>query len=184
MDSSSTIQSIRDRYGVIVPDLQKDFKRANIHSVPRIRKIVVNVGLGRFLKDDNGMREVIDGLTAITGQKPVMRRSRKAVSGFKIREGMDVGSSVTLRGQRMWDFLNRLVHVSMPRVRDFQGIPVRAVDTHGNIHIGFRDHTIFPEIVPEHAKIIFGFQVTIVTEGLSGEEGVEFYRRLGFPLEK
>ncbi len=167
-----------------VPALQKVCGTKNLLAIPRLERIVVHAGIGRFTKETAAVNEVVDGLTAITGQKPVMTQARKSIAGFKIREGQNIGVMVTLRGERMWDFLDRLVTIALPRVRDFQGIKLSSVDSTGNLNIGIREYTVFPEIVPEKAVRIFGLQITVKTTARTKEEGEVLFRALGVPLHK
>lgn len=173
---------MKTKYQEILPDLKKDLGRENILSLPRIAKVTVNVGLGRFLKEQQRVDEIVKSLEAITGQKPVLTKARKAIAGFKIREGLDVGVKVTIRGRRMWEFLDRLFYATLPRVRDFQGIPVTCVDRSGNCNVGLKEHMIFPEIVPEKVQTVFSMQVTVTTTAENGEQGMALFRRLGFPF--
>ncbi len=179
------IVSTKEKYAQeAVPALEKLCGTTNPLAVPRLERIVVHVGIGRFTKEKAAVEEVIAGVRAITGQKPVTTKARKSIAGFKIREGQDIGVMATLRGQRMWDFLDRLIVTALPRVRDFQGITTSSVDTHGNLNIGIREHTVFPEIVPEKAVKIFGLQVTVKTTARTKEEGEMLFRALGVPLQK
>ncbi len=166
-----------------VSGLQKELGIKNVMAVPRISKVVVNVGVGKFLKDQKHVEEVVNSLEAITGQKVVMTRARKAIAGFKTREDLEIGARTTLHGTRMWAFLDRLFHIALPRVRDFQGISLSAVDHSGNCNIGIKDHTIFPEIIPEKVQHIFSFQVNVVTTAKNREEGAALFRLLGMPFE-
>lgn len=179
----STIKTIKQRYTDVRKTLQKDLGLKNVMLVPHIEKVVVNVGIGKFIKNTEGLTEVENGLRAITGQQPVHTKATKSIAGFKIREGQEVGMKITLRGQRMWDFLNRLVSISLPRVRDFQGITLRSIDKSGNLNIGIKEHTIFPEIVAENVRHSFGFQVTVVSSAKNREDAERLYRALGFPLQ-
>jgi large subunit ribosomal protein L5 len=145
--------------------------------------VVVNVGVGKFLKESNRVDEIRTSLEMITGQKVVSTKARKAIAGFKIREDLEVGMRTTLRGKRMWDFLDRLIHVALPRVRDFQGITLRSVDTYGNCNIGIKEHLVFPEIVPEKVQTIFSFQITIVTTAKDAKAGETLFRAIGLPLQ-
>jgi large subunit ribosomal protein L5 len=156
----------------------------NVMAVPRIEKVVVNIGIGKIAKDTKKVEEVIEALTAITGQKPVYTKARKAIAGFKTREGMDVGIRVTLHGKRMWEFLDRLLNTALPRVRDFQGLPESSVDESGNASLGIREHSVFPEIVPEKVQHLFSFQVTITTTAQNREKGLALFRALGLPLKR
>jgi large subunit ribosomal protein L5 len=152
-------------------------------AVPRIKKAVVNVGIGKIIKEGDKIDEVVNSITAITGQKPLKTKARKAISGFKVREGMEVGVKVTLRGKRMWQFIDRFINATLPRTRDFQGIDRKSVDKGGSINIGIKEHMIFPEISPERVKHTFGLQVTISTDANSQEEGLELFKLLGFPIK-
>lgn len=162
--------------------MKKELGIKNPMAVPRIAKVVVNVGVGKILKDQKRVDEVIASLQAITGQKVIMTKARKAIAGFKIREDLEIGARTTLHGKRMWAFLDRLFNVALPRVRDFQGISPRAVDQSGNFNLGIKDHSIFSEIVPEKVQHIFSFQVNIVTTAKSKEEGQVLFRYLGIPF--
>lgn len=168
----------------VVPALKKEFGIKNPMAVPRVGKIVVNVGTGKILKDSKRVDDVVASLQVITGQKVLQTKARKAIAGFKTREGLEIGARVTLHGKRMWDFLDRLVNVALPRVRDFQGIPRSAVDQSGNCNIGIKEHLVFPEIVPEKVQHTFSFQVTIVTTAKNKKEGEALFRLLGLPLQQ
>lgn len=165
-----------------VSALTEKFGYTNVFEVPKIEKVVVNVGVGKFLKEPKRVEEIVASLEAITGQKVVLTKAKKAIAGFKIREGLEVGAKVTLRGQRMWNFLDRLVKTALPRVRDFQGLEKSVVDTYGNLNTGLREHMVFPEIAPEKVQTIFGFQVIVTTTAKNREEGRELFRALGFPI--
>lgn len=165
-----------------VPELTKRFGYTNVFAMPKIQKVVVNIGLGRFLKEPKRIDEIVESLEAITGQKVVLVKAKKAVAGFKIRENQEIGARVTLRGVYMWNFLDRLVKSALPRVRDFQGIPETSVDTNGNMNIGLKEHMVFPEIVPEKVQTVFGFQVNISTTAKNQEEGLALFGTLGFPI--
>ncbi|MFH1694450.1 MAG: 50S ribosomal protein L5 [Patescibacteria group bacterium] len=151
-----------------------------------LEKIIVATGVGKLRQnsqfDSTILPEMIKDLAAITGQKPVSRPARKSIAGFKLREGNLVGLKITLRGKRMRDFLNRLVNVVLPRVRDFRGIDPKQIDREGNLTIGFRDHNVFPEISPEDTKHDFGLQVTLVSSVKDAGEAYDFYKELGVPL--
>ncbi len=178
------MQSIHEKYNKIaVAEMKKQFKLTNDFEVPRIKKAVVNIGVGKFLNDNAKVDDIFKALEIITGQKPLKTKARKSIAGFKIREGLEVGMKVTLRGTRMWDFIERMVSAALPRVKDFHGIELSAVDTEGNLNIGIKEHLIFPEILPEQVKNIFPFQVTIVTSAKSKEEGLALFRVLGFPIK-
>lgn len=174
----------KDKYTkTAIAEMKKKFSYKNVMAVPRIKKVVVNVGIGKIAKENDKIEEVVNSITAITGQKPVKVKAKKAISGFKVREGMEVGVKATLRGKRMWQFIDRLVNSTLPRTRDFQGINKRAVDQKGNLNIGIKEHMIFPEISPERVKHTFGLQVTVSTDARTQEEGLELFRLLGFPIK-
>jgi large subunit ribosomal protein L5 len=176
--------NIRKKYKEeVVAEIKKEFKLKNDFEVPKIVKVVVNTGVGKFLKDSNQVKEIVDAITLITGQKPVMTKAKKSIAGFKTREGLEIGVTVSLRGKRMWDFLNILVGAAIPRIRDFQGIKETSVDQNGNLNVGIKEHLIFPEILPEQVKNIFSLQVNIVTDSHGREKGLMLFRKLGFPLE-
>lgn len=165
----------------ITPLLKTQLGLSNILRVPRPQKIVVNIGSGR-LKEARDQEEIVKVLMLITGQKPIARPARKAIASFKTRQGQIVGYKVTLRGRRMWDFLERLINIVLPRVRDFRGIPMTAVDEGGNLTIGLREHIVFPESTGEELRHLLGLEVTIVTSAKTGQEAVALFRALGFPL--
>lgn len=166
-----------------VPGMKKDLGIKNPMALPRISKVVINTGIGKVLKDTKRVEEIVSSLEAITGQKVVMTRAKKAIAGFKIREGLEVGVRTTLHGERMWDFLDRLFNIALPRVRDFQGLQRSIIDQGGNVNIGVKEHLVFPEIVPERVQHIFSFQVNIVTTARNKEEGEALFRFLGLPLQ-
>jgi large subunit ribosomal protein L5 len=177
--------SIREKYKKeAVSGFKKEFGLKNDLQVPKIEKVVLNVGVGKFLKDSSQLKEIENSIREITGQSPLKTKSRKSIAGFKIREGLEVGLKVTMRGRRMWDFIERLVSVAIPRVRDFRGIKETAVDESGNLNIGIKEQLIFPEIAPERVKNIFSFQTTIVSNAGSREKGMALFRKMGFPIEK
>lgn len=152
-------------------------------AVPRVGKVVLNVGTGRISKDAKHVEEVIASLEVLSGQKTLKTKARKAIANWKTREGLEIGALVTLHGARMWDFLNRLVNVALPRTRDFQGIPLTAIDQSGNCNLGIKEHLIFPEIVPEKVQHVFSFQVNIVTTAKNKEQGEALFRLIGLPLQ-
>lgn len=167
----------------VIPSLKEVFHYKNISAVPKITKAVVNVGTGRIAKESKMLERVEKDLAKITGQKPAVRPAKKSIAGFKLREGMPVGYMVTLRGTRMYDFIDRLVSIALPRTRDFQGIPLVAVDMAGNLTIGVKEQTIFPEVTYDTLKDIFSLEVTIVTAARTRDEGIELLRLMGFPLQ-
>lgn len=168
----------------VAPALQKEFGIENKMQIPRIEKIVVNVGIGRMLKDSKAIEKAARDLGLMTGQKAVYRKAKKSISSFKIREGMDVGMSVTMRGTRMYDFLERLIAIALPMSKDFRGIDPKNFDAQGNLNFGIKEHNIFPEITYETLKDIFSLQVTITTTAKNREQGIALVRMMGFPLKK
>jgi large subunit ribosomal protein L5 len=177
--------AIKEQYTKeIVPKLMEQFSYKNINAVPTIEKITVNIGLGKGLKDAKHIETAENTMRRITGQAPVKTKARKSISGFKIREGMVVGMKVTLRGQKMWDFLEKLVHVSLPRVRDFRGLKHDAFDGQGNYSVGIKEHIAFPEISSDEIELIHGLQAVISTSAKTNEEAESLLRLLGMPLKK
>jgi len=162
----------------------KELGRDNIMTIPRLSKVTVNVGVGRIAKEEAKINHIIEDLKKITGQKPAVRKARKSIAGFKLREGMDIGLVVTLRGRRMYDFIDKLINIALPRSRDFYGIKLSAVDQNGNLNVGIKEQSIFPEISYESIKDIFGFQVTITTTAKNRADGLALFRAVGFPLVK
>lgn len=167
----------------VVPELMQKFKYSNISAVPTIEKVVVNVGVGR-LRDNKDQEEVIKYLGLITGQKPSPRSAKKAIASFKTRKGLIVGYRVTMRGKRMYDFLSRLINTALPRTADFQGISLNSFDHEGNLTIGIKEHIVFPEMIGEDYRLLFGLEISIVTTTKKKEEGVELLRLLGVPIRK
>lgn len=174
----------------IVPELMKIFKYKNPYQVPRIEKVVVNTGFGKLVsgkkkeEKEKIVENFINDLALITGQRPILTKARKSISGFKIKRGEIIGAKVTLRGKRMYDFLERLIHIVLPRIRDFKGIKESQFDSSGNLTIGISEQIVFPEISPEKTKFNFGLEVTIVSNAKKREEGIELMRALGFPIKK
>src|SRR5687768_7043349 len=150
--------------------------------VPRLEKVVLNMGVGDALKDGRMLEAAVEDLTIITGQKPVITKARKSIAGFKLREGMSIGAKVTLRGDRMWEFIDRLVSIAIPRIRDFRGLNPRAFDGRGNYSLGIREQLIFPEIDYDSIDEVRGLDVTITTSAPTDEEGFELLLGLGFPF--
>lgn len=168
----------------IVPKLKEKFGFKNILEIPRYKKVVVNVGFGRHSKEKDYIDNVVNTLTMISGQKPVLNKAKKAISSFKIREGMIIGAKVTIRGGRMYDFIEKLINITFPRVRDFRGISEKNVDKEGNMTIGFKENIAFPEIKAEEIEKIHGLEVSILTSAKSREEALELYKLTGFPFKK
>jgi len=168
----------------IIPKLMKEFGYKNVNAVPNVKAVTLNIGIGPGLKDAKYTETAEQTLIRITGQRPVKTLARKSISAFKIREGMVVGMKVTMRGKRMWTFLDKLLHVSLPRVRDFRGLSPKAFDGNGNYSIGFKEHTAFPEIRSDEIEMIHGLQVTIGTTAKSNKEAEALLKHLGLPLTK
>ena len=166
----------------VVPKLSREFSYGNVHQVPRLTKIVVNVGLGEATQNPKLLDNVVVELGAITGQKPAVRRARKSIANFKLRQGQRIGAMVTLRGDRMWEFFDRLVNVSLPRVRDFKGCSPKAFDGRGNYSLGIREHIIFPEVDYDKVEKIVGLNVTICTTANTDAEGRALLANLGVPF--
>jgi large subunit ribosomal protein L5 len=165
-------------------ELMKEYGYSNCFEVPTLHKIVINVGAGDVLKEADAMEDIISIITQISGQKPVVNKARKAVSSFKLREGMEIGVSVTLRGDRMWEFFDKLVNVVFPRTKDFRGIESVSMDGSGNISIGIQDHTVFPEIDANSIKKVRSLEVTIVTTAYDDKSGKALLDKFGFPFKK
>lgn len=168
----------------VIAQMKEKHGYKNDLAVPRIEKVVVNTGIGRLQGDEKMRHEIISDLAMICGQQPVLRQAKKDIAGFKIRKGSVVGIAVTLRGKRMYDFLDRLIHIAWPRSRDFRGLPQKSVDQSGNFTIGIKEQIIFPEISAESAKNIFGFEVCIKTTAKSRQEALDLFKLMGFPLQK
>jgi len=164
------------------PTLSEQFGFDNPHRIPKIEKVVVNVGIGEAPKDQKLLDSVVEELTIITGQKPLINRARKSISNFSLREGMPVGVSVTLRRQRMYEFLDRLVAAAIPRVRDFRGLPTRSFDGRGNYTMGVKEQIIFPEINYDRVQKVHGMDITIVTSTDKDDEAFALLREMGFPF--
>src|SRR4051794_14317420 len=174
---------MKDRYREeVAPALKERFEIQNPMQIPRLEKIVVNMGVGEAVQNSRAMDGAMDELAKITGQKPQLRRARKSIAGFKIREGMPVGARVTLRGERMWEFLDRLISIALPRVRDFRGISPRSFDGRGNFALGLREQLIFPEISYDSVEATRGLDVAVVTTAETDEEARELLQLLGMPF--
>ena len=167
----------------IVPALMERFGRKNRMAVPKLKLVSVNVGMSTNLLKDPKIPETVEAtLTRITGQKPVKTLAKKSIASFKVRQGQNIGMKVTLRGARMWHFLEKLIHVTLPRVRDFRGISTKLVDKQGNLSLGFKEYIAFPEIRTDEIEKLHGVQVTVNTTAKNREEGLELFRLLGFPF--
>lgn len=168
----------------VVADLQKKFEYKSVMQVPRIEKITLNMGVGEAVSDKKVLEHATNDLTAISGQKPITTVARKSVAGFKIREGYPIGAKVTLRGERMWEFLERLISISVPRIRDFRGLNPKSFDGRGNYSMGVREQIIFPEIDYDKIDKIRGLDITITTTAQSNEEGHALLTAFNFPFKK
>jgi len=166
----------------ILPGLGKTLGRTNPMSLPRLQKIVLNMGVGKAIGEKKHMEDALAAMTLITGQKPQVRLSRKSIANFKLRENMPIGCKVTLRGKRMWEFLDRLVSIALPRVRDFRGLDPDAFDGRGNYNLGLTEQLVFPELNPDKFTTPQGMNITLVTSTESDDEARELLRRLGMPL--
>lgn len=176
---------LKEKYqNEVVPALLKRFEYRNINQVPRLEKIVINMGVGDATQDSKVLDGAMQDLALITGQRPVVNRARKSVANFRLREGMPIGCKVTLRGVRMYDFLDKLINVALPRIRDFRGVSPRSFDGRGNYSLGLREQLIFPEIDYDDIVKIRGMDVTIVTSAKTDEEAAELLRALGMPFRE
>jgi large subunit ribosomal protein L5 len=164
--------------------LQKEIGLKNKLALPRLSKITINVGLGSFLAGKKDYSQVLETLAAISGQKPVVTKARKAISNFKIKENQPIGVTVTIRGKRMYDFFNKFVNITLPRIRDFRGLSPKAFDTCGNYSVGIKESTVFPEVNQENLEKIHGLEITIVTTARNNEQGYKLLKALGFPFQK
>ena len=168
----------------VIPAMQKKFGIENVMAVPKIDKVVLNVGIGKFTKDDKFVEKIQRDLGLLSGQKPVFRKAKQSIAGFKSREGTNIGLVVTLRGKRMYDFIDRLIHIALPRSKDFRGLDPKNFDKMGNLNLGIKEHSIFPEIHYESLKDIFSMEVTVTTTAKNRETGEELLRLIGFPIKK
>ena len=182
VEASEVSSGLRQRYhDEAVPALQKEFGYGNPMEVPRLTKIVVNIGLGEALTNAKAVDAAVGDLTAITGQKPVVTKAQRSIAQFKIREGNTIGVKVTLRGQRMWDFLERLTRIALPRIRDFRGVPSKSFDGRGNYSLGLREQLAFPEIDYDKVDRLRGLEMTMVTTAKTDEEAQRLLALLGMP---
>ena len=168
----------------ILPALQKELKVKNVNALPRVTKVILNVGIGKLTEGGKDYSHIVENLASISGQRPVVAKARIAISNFKLKKGQPVGISVTIRGKRMYDFLSKLVNVTFPRVRDFRGISPKSFDGKGNYSVAIREHTVFPEINPDDIVKNHGIQVTIVTTAKSNEDGLKLLKAMGFPFQE
>src|ERR1700736_6532268 len=168
----------------IVPALSKKLGRTNVHSLPRLQKIVVNMGVGKALQDKNRMEQSAEQLGQMSGQRPQITKAKVAVSGFRLREGNEIGCRVTLRGRRMYEFLDRLISIALPRIRDFRGVNPKSFDGNGNYSLGLAEQLVFPEIDPDKVTFTQGMDVTFVTSTNNDDEARELLRSFGMPFRE
>lgn len=181
---AGTPRMLEHYMNTVRPQLAKSLGRDNPHAIPKLEKIVVNMGVGVAVTEKKFLEEALGALTQITGQKPIATLSKAAVSGFKLRENLPIGCKVTLRGRRMYEFLDRLVSLALPRVRDFRGLSSTAFDGNGNYSLGLSEQMVFPEINPDKYSRPQGMNITLVTSARSDDEAKEFLRAMGMPLKK
>ena len=176
---------LREKYqNEIAPALYKSLDLENVMQIPGIKKVVVNIGMGEAMDNPKALDAAVADLTAITGQKPVITKARKSIANFKLREGRAIGTSVTLRGDKMWAFLDRLMNIVLPRVRDFRGVPTESFDGRGNYTLGLREQIIFPEIEYDKVDKVRGMEITIVTSATSDDQAFSLLQMLGMPFRK
>lgn len=176
-------KTVKEKLVVVLPNLAKDLGVKNTFALPKLDKIVLSTGVGK-IKDKKRLELIADRLAKITGQKAAPRGAKKSIASFKSRQGDVVGYAVTLRGKRMWGFLDKLLNIAIPRIRDFRGFDEKVVDEHGSLTLGLREHTIFPETADEELKDVFGLAITLTVKGGSRESGRALFKALGFPFKK
>jgi len=168
----------------VIPEMMKKFNYTNVWQVPKLEKLVINMGIGEGSRDQKVIEDAVQELMQIVGQRPVITKARKSIAGFKLREGMPIGCKVTLRGRRMYEFLDRLIHVAVPRIRDFRGIPTDSFDGFGNYSMGLDDQTVFPELNLDKVMWTQGMNITFVTTSKTDEEAFEMLKIIGLPFAK
>ncbi|MEP6695018.1 MAG: 50S ribosomal protein L5 [Chloroflexota bacterium] len=177
--------ALKDRYNKSVKDeLRKQFSYDNVMQIPRVEKVILNIGMGESIGNSKAMDAAAGDLATITGQKPIVTKSKKAISNFKLRIGMPIGLKVTLRGERMWHFLEKLMTVALPRIRDFQGVPDKSFDGRGNYSLGLKEQLVFPEIDYDKIDRLRGMEITIVTTAKTDEEARALLKSLGMPFQQ
>ena len=177
-------QGLRQRYhDEVVPALQREFSYANPMQIPAVEKVVVNIGLGEAIANAKALDAAVGDLTTITGQKPIVTRAKRSIAQFRLRTGMPIGAKVTLRGQRMYDFLERTMSLALPRIRDFRGIPTRSFDGRGNFSLGLREQLVYPEIDYDRIDRLRGLEISIVTTAKTDEEGRKLLELMGMPFQ-
>lgn len=176
---------LKERYQKeVVPELKKQFGYTNDLQVPRLEKVVVNMGVGEATANAKAIEGAVKDLSAVTGQKPIVNRARKSIASFKVRQGMPVGVSVTLRGGRMYDFLSKLINIALPRIRDFRGVSSKSFDGRGNFALGVKEQLIFPEINYEQVDMVRGMDIVVVTTARTDQEGRALLEKLGMPFRR
>jgi large subunit ribosomal protein L5 len=180
-----TYHGLRQRYrDEVVPALQRAFSYGNVMEIPRLDKVVVNIGLGEAIANAKALDAAVGDLTTITGQKPIVTRAKRSIAQFRLRTGMPIGAKVTLRGQRMYDFLERTMALALPRIRDFRGIPTRSFDGRGNFSLGLQEQLVYPEIDYDRIDRLRGLEISIVTTAKTDEEGRKLLELLGMPFQR
>ncbi|MFE1645888.1 50S ribosomal protein L5 [Microbacterium sp. P01] len=183
VEAGKTQPRLKQKYrGEILQKLQEEFGYTNVNQIPRLVKVVVNTGVGEAARDGKVIDGAVDDLTKITGQKPIVTKARKSIAQFKLREGQPIGAHVTLRGDRAWEFLDRLVNLALPRIRDFRGLSGKQFDGHGNYTFGLQEQSVFHEIDQDKIDRVRGFDITVVTTAATDDEGRALLRHLGFPF--
>ena len=179
------IPRLKEKYNSeLSGEIQKELNLSNINQIPTLEKIILNIGDGKAATDGRALESMVDELTAISGQKPVVKRAKKSIAGFKIREGMPIGTSVTIRGDRMWEFYDRFVQVVVPRIRDFRGFSTKSFDGKGNYSLGLNEQLVFPEVEYDKVRDIRGMNITICTTANDNNEGYVLLNSLGFPFRE
>jgi large subunit ribosomal protein L5 len=185
------IKTMKEKYlKEVIPQMKEKFGYKSAMAVPKIVKVVINTGFGSMVFNKTGEEQkkiydaLLSDLAQMTGQKPVLTKAKKSIAAFRLRQGSPIGAKITLRRKKMFDFLDILVNVALPRKRDFRGIELKSFDPNGNLTVSMKEHIVFPEISPENVKRIFGFEITVATTAKTKEEGAELLRLLGFPIKK
>jgi large subunit ribosomal protein L5 len=180
-----TTARLQDKYAKdILPALGKKFGRTNVHSLPKLQKVVINMGVGKALQDKNRMTEAVEHLGLIAGQRPQVTKAKQAISAFRLRQGNDIGCRVTLRGKRMYEFLDRLINLALPRIRDFRGVNPKSFDGNGNYNMGLTEQLVFPEIDPDKVNFTQGMDITICTSTRNDDEARELLKAFGMPFRE
>lgn len=179
---------LKQRFKKIIPEMKEKFGYKNEMAVPEIKKVVINTSFGKLISEvsdkEKKIESILRDLSLITGQRPVLTKARKSISAFEVKKGDPVGAKVTLRGKKMYDFLERLIHIALPRSRDFRGLDPSSIDNQGNLTIPIKEHIAFPEILPEESESMFGLEITMVTDAETREEALSLFKLLKFPLKK